>query len=178
MLLDGYLPEWHHRERHQVPVDATPAAVLAALDTVTWAEAPVFGLLMGMRAGLTGRHRGGRAARPVLEGFTGIGFAELARDRQEAVFGGIGRPWSPSGGMLRGRDIAAFDEPGWAKMAINFRADGAALTTETRVWLTDERARRLFRRYWLVIRPFSGLTRHSWLGAVRRHAQAAPPVGG
>src|SRR5258708_32429040 len=77
MLLDGYLPEWHPRERHRVPVAATPAAVLAALDEVTWAEAPVFGFLMSMRAGLTGRHRGGRAGRPVLEGFTGIGFAEL-----------------------------------------------------------------------------------------------------
>jgi hypothetical protein len=178
MLLDGYLPEWHHRERHRVPVAATPAAVLAALDEVTWAEAPVFGLLMSMRAGLTGRHRGGRAGRPVLEGFTGIGFAELARDAQEVVFGGIGRPWTPSGGMLTSSDFATFDEPGWAKMAINFRSADGALTSETRAWLTDERSRRLFRRYWLVIRPFSGLTRQSWLGAVRRHAQAAPRLGG
>jgi hypothetical protein len=167
MLLDRYLPACHHRERHRTPVAAEPAAVLAALDEVTWAEAPVFGLLMVLRAGrLRGR------SRPILDGFTGIGFAELERDGEEVVFGGIGRPWSPSGGMVTGRDFAAFDEPGWAKMAVNFRAAGGALSTETRVWLTDERARRLFRGYWTVIRPFSGVTRRSWLAAIRRRAEA------
>jgi hypothetical protein len=169
MLLDGYLPAWHHRERHGTPVVAEPAAVLAALEEVTWAEARVFGLLMVLRAGRASGRRG-----PILAGFTGIGFAELARDGREVVFGGIGRPWSPSGGMVTGRDFAAFDDPGWAKMAVNFRAAGGALTTETRVWLTDDRARRLFRRYWTVIRPFSGLTRRSWLAAIRRRAEAPP----
>jgi hypothetical protein len=61
--------------------------------------------------------------------------------------------------------------PGYAKMALNFRFDGTVLSTETRVFLTDAAARRSFRRYWLVIRPFSGLTRRLWLRAVKHRAE-------
>ena len=60
--------------------------------------------------------------------------------------------------------------PGWAKMVVNFRASGGELTTETRVLLTDERSRRAFRRYWLLIRPFSGLIRRQWLAAIVHRA--------
>ena len=56
---------------------------------------------------------------------------------------------------------------------MNFRADGGRLTTETRVLLTDARARRRFRLYWLVVRPMSGLVRRSWLRAAKRRAEAA-----
>lgn len=38
--------------------------------------------------------------------------------------------------------------------------------------LTDARSRRRFRAYWLVVRPFSGLVRRSWLAAARRRAEA------
>jgi hypothetical protein len=51
-------------------------------------------------------------------------------------------------------------------MAANFRIREGELTTETRVLLTDERSRRAFGRYWLLIRPFSGLIRRRWLAAI------------
>jgi hypothetical protein len=44
------------------------------------------------------------------------------------------------------------------------------LATETRVLLTEERSRRAFGRYGLLIRPFSGLIRRRWLAAVVRRA--------
>lgn len=59
-------------------------------------------------------------------------------------------------------------------MAADFGFREGVLSTETRVWLTDARARRRFRAYWLVVRPFSGLVRRSWLAAARRRAEAAP----
>ncbi|MEP7335602.1 MAG: hypothetical protein ABI717_07460, partial [Actinomycetota bacterium] len=65
-----------------------------------------------------------------------------------------------------------FAEPGYAKMAFNFRLEDRVLSTETRVLLTDERSRKLFRRYWIVIRPFSGLIRREWLRAIARRAAA------
>jgi hypothetical protein len=34
----------------------------------------------------------------------------------------------------------------------------------------DERARRLFRLYWLVVGPFSKLIRRRWLKAIRERA--------
>ena len=78
------------------------------------------------------------------------------------------------------QEFAAFDEPGWAKAAWNFRVEpaaggGAAVTTETRVLCTDERSRRTFRCYWLLIRPFSGLIRHEILRLLRREAERRGP---
>ncbi len=48
-------------------------------------------------------------------------------------------------------------------------ADG--LTTETRVFATDSRARRRFAVYWRVIYPGSALIRRSWLDAIKRRAE-------
>jgi hypothetical protein len=44
------------------------------------------------------------------------------------------------------------------------------LTTETRVVGTTPEATKLFGRYWLVIRPWSGAIRRSSLSAIRRRA--------
>lgn len=70
-------------------------------------------------------------------------------------------------------DFATFDRPGYAKMAINWRLEGTTLSTETRVFLTDEASRRAFRRYWLLIRPFSGSIRRVSLRAIKRRAQSS-----
>jgi hypothetical protein len=55
---------------------------------------------------------------------------------------------------------------------IDFRIADAHLSTETRVHVADPAARRKFRRYWFVIRPFSGLIRILLLRAARRRAEA------
>ena len=68
-------------------------------------------------------------------------------------------------------DFATLDRPGYAKLAIDWRLEDGVLSTETRVVLTDEESRRAFRRYWLVIRPWSGLIRRVWLRAIARRAQ-------
>jgi hypothetical protein len=44
------------------------------------------------------------------------------------------------------------------------------LTTETRIWCADGRARRRFALYWALVRPFSGLIRILMLRAVAREA--------
>lgn len=56
-------------------------------------------------------------------------------------------------------------------MILNFHVSGGELTTETRVFVTDDRSRRLFTGYWVVIRPFSGLIRRQWLAAIARRAE-------
>jgi hypothetical protein len=60
--------------------------------------------------------------------------------------------------------FATYDEPGYAKVALSLRVDprgttSSILTMETRVALTDAASLRRFRRYWMVIGPFSGLIR-------------------
>jgi hypothetical protein len=42
--------------------------------------------------------------------------------------------------------------------------------TETRVLASDADARRRFRAYWLVVRPWSGAVRREWLRAIERRA--------
>ena len=166
--LDDVLPRWHHRERHGVPGGSR---ILAALEALTWREVPLFAILMSIRA--LGR-RGGTLDSRILADFESMGFRPVARTDDEIVYAGIGRPWSPRGGTIPVPSAAGFRdfaEPGWAKMAVNFRVADGALTTETRVWLTDAAAHRRFAAYWLFIRPFSGLIRRRWLVAAARRAE-------
>jgi hypothetical protein len=90
---------------------------------------------------------------------------------RELVLGTIGQPWRLRGGNNPRGDFAALDRPGYAKLAIDWRLEDGVLSTETRVFLTDEESRRKFRRYWLLIRPWSGLIRRMWLRAIARRAE-------
>jgi hypothetical protein len=45
---------------------------------------------------------------------------------------------------------------------------------ETRIFTRDAVARRRFRRYWLVIRPGSGLVRRLLLRSIRTEAERLP----
>jgi hypothetical protein len=69
---------------------------------------------------------------------------------------------------------------GWSAPGLKIAADLCAephgdghtrLSTETRVLALDRRSRRLFRIYWLVVRPFSALIRRRWLRAIAARAQ-------
>lgn len=167
-MLDEVLPEWHFRERHRRRVDAPPERVFAAVRGLTLAETPVAAVLVRLR----GLHA--RADKPIFEEMRRAGFeVEAEEPGRELAFAAVGQPWKLRGGERRHDvDFRTFAEPGFAKMAFNFRLDGSTLSTETRVLLTDERSRRAFRRYWLVIRPFSGLIRRVWLRAIARRAEA------
>jgi hypothetical protein len=166
-FLDEKVPDWHFRERHAIEVDAPPERVFDAVRQVALAEMGVFRVLAWLR--------GIRMPvdRPVLE-VAGLSWEVLGSDAgRELALGSIGRPWRWRGGGSRPPgDFATFDRPGYAKMAIDWRLEGSTLSTETRVFLTDEASRRAFRRYWLVIRPFSGLIRRVWLRAIKRRAEA------
>jgi hypothetical protein len=159
------LPDYHHRERHSIRVAASPARALAAARETELNDVPLVRALV--------RLRGLGAARPgpVWEALRAEGFRQLGDDTLVLV----GKPWLRGGERLAVDDFAAFAEPGWAKMALDLRAEpddgGARLTTETRVLLTDRGSRRRFAAYWLVVRPFSGLIRRRWLRAARRRAE-------
>ena len=166
MLLSEVLPEYHFRERHTRPVDAPPERVFDAVRAVTLEElgaTRVLARLRGIRAD---------SSKPFVDEMARFGFRVVAADEpREIVWAAIGRPWAPRGGRApAARDFAAFADPGWAKMAFNFRLDGSTLSTETRVLLTDAASRRKFRAYWTLIRPFSGLIRRVWLRAIAHRA--------
>lgn len=165
MSVHDALPAYHHVERHRARVAASPGRALAAAREATLAELPLVRALLRLR-GLRRAPQG-----PIWEALLAEGFRPFGDDTLVAV----GKPWQPKGGLRDVADFVRFDEPGWAKLAVDLRAspdgDGALLETETRVLLTDARARRRFAAYWLVVRPFSGLVRRGWLRAAKRRAE-------
>ncbi|MGH9675014.1 MAG: hypothetical protein ACRD44_17720, partial [Bryobacteraceae bacterium] len=68
----------------------------------------------------------------------------------------------------------ALHAPGFALAAMNFRVEDTGLvTTETRVFATDDAARRRFAVYWRLIYPWSALLRRTWLRAIARRAPSS-----
>ena len=119
--------------------------------------------LRGLRAG---------TASPIVDQMARFGFEVWPRSRAGArgTRRSDSRGSSAAAAVRAASTSATFTEPGYAKMALNYRLEDGMLSTETRVLLTDERSRKAFRRYWLVIRPFSGLIRRAWLRAIARRA--------
>jgi len=159
------LPVYHHVERHAIGVAATPERTLAAAREARLEDVPIVRFLFKLR-GLRAAPRG-----PVWDALLAQGFQPFGEDTLVLV----GKPWSAAGSLRNVDDFVGFGEPGCAKMAMDLRAEpdwnGARLVTETRVYLTDASARRRFGAYWLVVRPFSGLVRRSWLKAAKRRAE-------
>jgi hypothetical protein len=188
VLLDQQLPRFDFVERHAVKVAAAPATAFAALRRAELLGGPLTRSLLALRAlpgavvgrrHLARRFPGGDGRRPAtLDTVASAGFVLLGEEPgREVVLGIIGRFWTLSGGVrpFAAAEFARFDEPGWAKAAWNFRVEpadgGATVSTETRVLCPDPGTRRAFRRYWWIIRPFSGLIRIEMLRAVRREAE-------
>jgi hypothetical protein len=178
MPLDEQLPRFDRRELHSRRVAARPAQVLVAAREVTAREVPLLVVLMALRSGP--RLRRLSLDRPILGEFERSGFVRLAEADDELVYGGVGRFWTPSGGIRRisAEEFEGFAEPGYAKAAFNFLVrpapdGGTLLSTETRVLATDPAARRSFCRYWRLIRPGSGAIRRGWLRGIARRAERA-----
>jgi hypothetical protein len=168
MSVADALPVFHHRERHSTHVAASPAAALEAARAVSLGDLALVRLLLRLR----GLRRGGRRT-PVWEALLAEGFQRFGDDTLVLV----GKPWRLRGALRTVEDFVAFAEPGYAKMAVDLRAKagdagGSRFETETRVYLTDRSSRRRFAAYWLVVRPFSGLIRRSWLREAKRRAEA------
>ena len=189
-LLDDFMPEWDVRSRHAIRVIAPPERVYACLRSANFDHWGLIRILSAVRTLpllATAPGHAWRRARSALaphrislEDTMAGGFTVLAeRSGDELVLGTVGRFWR-AGGERRSIDPARFREPaprGTAKAAWSISVSslpngGTQLRTETRVLCADSDARRSFRRYWLLIKPFSGLIRREMLAAVRSAAEA------
>jgi hypothetical protein len=140
--------------RHSISVDADAAAADRALRTVTFGDVPIVRALIFARGlGLPRREEEVFAA-----------MARRASVVEDApgrlTFRLEGRFWRLRGGG---------SEPA-ATATIDFRAERGVLSTETHVRVPADSQRR-FRRYWFVVRPFSGLIRRQVLCAAKRRAE-------
>jgi hypothetical protein len=171
-------------------VAASPDRALEALLATTAAEMRLASILFFLRSLPAGPRRWAAARasrrRPLLDVLTATpGFLHLEGPADRFLaFGYVGRPWTPSGGgrRLTREEYLAFDEPGYAKVATDFRVvpegSGSLLSTTTRIHLTDDHARRAFGRYWLLVRYGSWAVRKSWLRAARKRAEGSTETRG
>ncbi|MGH9937513.1 MAG: hypothetical protein ACREAM_14795 [Blastocatellia bacterium] len=187
--IDYWMPDYDFVERHETRARAAPERVYQAIRAADFGRNSLFKLLLGLRAlphlllnpAKAGQMASGSApeSKLTLDAFFHHGFVMLEeRNGQEMVIGLTGRFWRPAGGVVR-TDPVEFRAPtpeGAAKVAWNFvvrrAADGSCLLmTETRIWCPAAAARRWFRAYWTLVRPFSGLLRRIMLKEIQKTAE-------
>lgn len=192
MILDDVVPDPQYRTRFTRTVAAPPGAVWDELHRVTMSALPLGYALETIRllpARLAGRQRERLAGQTFLEATPiPVLFFEPPRI---VISAGLSKAWRLLGGPapppLDAASLRAFSQPGWIKVAMEFRIEATAAGTrfgvETRSVSTDTRARRLFGIYWLLIRPASGAIRREMLRVVAHRAESvaahrpgAPPA--
>jgi hypothetical protein len=171
--LDDFLPVYEFSERHSLAIDAPAARIDAAFRAVSISDIPVARALWWLRR--LGRPYGD-SSKPFVGGeLPGVVLDDVSGEG--IVLGLTGQLWRVLGGQrdatrpATAEEFLAYDRPDACKAVVDFRVGPGSLYTETRVHVADPAARRTFRRYWLVIRPFSGLIRILLLRAARRRAE-------
>ena len=103
---------------------------------------------------------------------------------RELILGTVTKPWEPNVRFrgLASEAFAAFEEPGYAKIAwtlvVEPREAGQSLfRTETRVATTDPESRARFRRYWSVFSAGIRVIRWETLRLVRSAAEREAATG-
>jgi hypothetical protein len=184
MLIDDFMPNFDVSERHHTLVLAPSERAYQAARSVDLARSRVVRALFAARGIplMIRRRRRPAPASMNLDDLVNAGFVWLGEDPgREFVLGVIGTFWRPTGGVSRieASEFAAFDHPGRAKAAWNFRVvpdgdDRSFVTTETRVRVPDDESRRKFLLYWAAIGPFSAAVRRQALALIKAEAEGRP----
>jgi hypothetical protein len=180
--LDRVAPSYHFQEVHRTTVRATTDRTYRAIKEVTASEILFFRELTWLRRlGRPGPENilNAPERRPLLDVATRTTFITLADSPREIVVGTvvIAPPNARARPVNADEFVALAARPGHALATMNFvvtaRADGSCeVSTETRVYATDESARRRFAAYWRLINLGSAFIRLMWLRAIKRRAEA------
>jgi hypothetical protein len=180
------MPHYEVAERHDIRVAAPAATTLAAAREIDLQASGLVRAIFRARElvlGATPDHR--RRPRGLMAEMQSLGWGVLADVAgREVVAGAITRPWEANV-VFRAvppEHFAAFDEPGYVKIAWTLRADETSAAesvfrTETRVVATDAAARAKFRRYWALVSPGIIVIRWALLGPVKADAERRARVG-
>ena len=173
--LDDFLPAYEFSERHALAIAAPVARIDAALREVSLSDIPIARALWWIRR--LGRPYGD-AAKPFVGGqLPGVVLEDVPDEG--IVLGLTGQFWRLRGARhdaqrpTTAAEFIAYARPDTCKAVVDFRVGDGQLSTETRVHVADRASRRKFRRYWFVVRPFSGLIRILLLRAARARAEVA-----
>jgi hypothetical protein len=181
MNLGDVVPNPMYRMCHARAVGAPRGVVWDELHRVTMSALPLGWTLEALRllpARLSGRKHQPLAGRSFLD-VTPI--PVVFSERPDVVISaGLSQAWRLLGGLtpphLDAAALRAWSQPGWIKVAMEFRLEptrlGTLLSTETRVVATDSRTRRAFATYWFFIRPSIGAIRREVLRTVAHRAES------
>lgn len=169
MLQSKYMPLSHFSETHSIEINKRPEHIWPLVEKLDFGGSLVTRILCAFR---------GMPSKMIsMEGLERAGFMRLETLRDEMIIGLIGQFWKPSGNLqaFRPTEFTTYNLPGFSKATWSFRVTGnngtSTLETETRIYCTDDKARRRFQRYWFIIRPFSGIIRKEILKGIRRKAE-------
>ena len=177
--LDDVLPDPRYVMTQSRVAAAAPFVVWNELQRITMSALPLSYALEGAR--LLPARLAGRAHQP-LAGRTFLDVTPIpvlfSREPDVVIAAGLSQAWRLLGGAhppeLDAAALRAFADPGWIKVAMEYRFDslgtGTRLTIETRIVATDARTQRSFAAYWFVIRAGSVAIRREVLAAVARRA--------
>ncbi len=182
-LLDEFSPSYHVNEVHRTQISAPPERAYAAITSVAADEIALFNAFTWIRRfGRPGPESilNAPAQQPLLDVATRTTFLRLADvPPREVVVGTIvlvsRREDIAHARALSSAEYRDLSDPGFVKATMSFRVEpnesGSLVTTETRVFGTDDAVMRRFLPYWRVILPGSAILRVTWLQAIRRRAE-------
>ena len=179
-LLNRFMPSYEVAERHHVRVAAPAAVTLAVAREVDLQASPVVRTIIRARELILGATPDDRPnPRGLLNEVQSLGWGVLAEiPEREVVVGAVTKPWEANVTFrsLPPDQFAAFNEPGYVKIAWTIRAEPIGMTeslfrTETRAIATDPTARTRFRRYWAFLSPGIIMIRWAVLGPVKNEAE-------
>jgi hypothetical protein len=180
LLIDQFLPTYDVGFVHADVFRAPPTQCYRVASELDLFQTPVIRTLIDIRGApqrvaSTLRGRGttttlGASRRTFrFKDMVDVGWISLGETPgEEMVLGQVSRPWKGVAVAAKvpttPEQFTGFSEPGFAKIATSLRVDpygktSSILTMETRVAITDSTSRRRFRRYWVLIGPFSALIR-------------------
>ena len=179
-LLDRFMPAYEVVERHHVRIAAPAAITFVAAGEMDLQGTGLVRTIIKAREMILGATPDRRARpRGLLAEMQSLGWGVLADvPEREVVVGAVTRPWEANVTFraLPPDQFAAFDEPGYVKIAWTLRTEPITATeslfrTETRAIATDGTARVKFRRYWSFLSPGIILIRWGVLGPLKRDAE-------
>lgn len=178
-LLDRFMPTYEVREYHEIRVAARLDVAYEAVRAMDINRSPLVKGIFRARQLALGGDDSASPPRPLLEETQALGWRVLAEEPgREIVLGAVTQPWMANVRFegLEADEFAAFDRPGYVKIAFTLAADPidaetSLVRTETRVATTDRYARERFRRYWTLVSPGVRLIRFEGMRLVRAEAE-------
>ncbi len=175
-VLNSLVPDYQFSEHHTTVVLAQPVRVFEAVEAMDITDSTIAKALMRLW-----RIPARIYNKEIPDRYMSVNdFMPLIRtpphDLMRGLLGGRNAPKDKN--AVDAAAFREFNEPGcmklvWGIWLTVLGDDRVRIDTETRVFCTDAKTVRLFRLYWTIIRPWSGLIRMRLLASIKRQAESS-----